>query len=79
MALDLALVSFVIVVIMARYVSLLSSHTQVIAPEDIVTMEEAVKRVAVTTLDAQPKGEPKHEGTATPKLAKNQHSDHCTW
>jgi Ion channel len=76
MALDLMLVGFVIVVILARYVSLLSSRTEITAAEEIVTKQAPTKRVVVSALDVKSKAEP--ERTATPK-PKQQHSDHCTW
>ena len=79
MALDLALVGFVVVVIMARYVSLLSSRTQVTAPGEMATMHKSAKRVAAGPADMQPSGQSEPERSAAPKLVEKSHSDHCTW
>jgi hypothetical protein len=72
-ALDLALVSFVVVVIMARYTGLLSNRPQITASEENAMIQEPVKRVPGTATDAQEKGAVKwRDDTMAPSCAHRQ-------
>jgi hypothetical protein len=71
MALGLALVGFVVVLIMARYVNLLSNRPHITAAEEISMMQELVKRVPVTATNAQEKGAvERRDGSGARRLAR---------
>jgi hypothetical protein len=71
MALGLALVGFVVVLIMARYVNLLSNRPRITAAEEISMMQELVKRVPVTATNAQEKGAvERRDGSRARRLAR---------
>jgi hypothetical protein len=67
MAFDLALVGFVVVVILARYVNLLSDRSQITVPIKIATMPEPTHRVEDSNVDMQPREKSVPESSGSPK------------